>query len=295
MEEPIASSSIVPMYFVCQRARRDVTVALLGQGPDELIGGYKRHLGVAYGAAWRKLPAAGRRVLAAAVRALPRSESLKRGVDSLALEDRLRRYQQVFSLVTGETISSLFQAGVLPEHDESAVIEDWEAHRAAVNGLDELGGFQLLELRSALPDELLMYGDKLSMAHSLEARVPYLDREVVEYVQCLGPRFKVRHGKGKWLHRKVCRRFLPASIVRRKKRGFAVNVVDDWFRTSMAGEMEEQFRDSRSLAYRFLNHDTVAQLLRDHQSGRHDNHKILFSLVVFEKWLRNAAESVASS
>jgi asparagine synthase (glutamine-hydrolysing) len=83
--------------------------------------------------------------------------------------------------------------------------------------------------------------------------------------------------------------------VRRKKRGFAVNVVDDWFRTSMAGEMEEQFRDSRSLAYRFLNHDTVAQLLRDHQSGRHDNHKILFSLVVFEKWLRNAAESVASS
>src|ERR1700742_3307301 len=98
--------------------------------------------------------------------------------------------------------------------------------------LDELGGFQLLELRSSLPDELLMYGDKLSMAHSLEVRVPYLDREVVEYAQQLGASFKVRHGVQKCLHRRVCQQFLPAEIMRRKKRGFAVNVVNDWFRQS---------------------------------------------------------------
>ena len=95
---------------------------------------------------------------------------------------------------------------------------------------DELGGFQFLELRSTLPDELLMYADKLSMAHSLEVRVPFLDKEIVEYAERLPSNLKVRNGSGKWLHRQVCQELLPAAILKRKKRGFGVNVVDDWFR-----------------------------------------------------------------
>ncbi|MDB6030404.1 MAG: hypothetical protein JWM16_742 [Verrucomicrobiales bacterium] len=287
MEEPIASSSIVPMYFVCERARQDVTVALLGQGPDELLGGYKRHLGVAYGDAWRKLPKAARELLAGAANALPRLESLKRGVSSLGIEDRLERYQQVFSIVSGPTIGSLFRPGVLPKNADGAVLDCWDALRPAINGLDELGGLQLLELRSALPDELLMYGDKISMAHSLEARVPFLDREVVEYVQRLGPSFKVRYGRGKWLHRKVCRQFLPPSIIRRKKRGFAVNVVDDWFRGSVSGEMRGYLSDRKGLMFDYLDPVAVEKLETEHASGRHDNHKVLFSLIVFEQWLRS--------
>src|SRR3989442_11089417 len=98
---------------------------------------------------------------------------------------------------------------------------------------DELGGMQFLEIRSTLPDELLMYGDKLSMAHSLEVRVPYLDKEVVEYVERLNASFKVRAGRRKWLHRNVCESFLPRQIVARKKRGFAVNVVDDWLKNTL--------------------------------------------------------------
>src|SRR5437016_13984150 len=94
---------------------------------------------------------------------------------------------------------------------------------------DELGGFQLLEIRSSLPDELLMYADKLSMAHSLEVRVPYLDRTVVEYVQRLSANFKVRNGTRKWLHRQVCQSYLPRQLLKRRKRGSAVNVVVDRF------------------------------------------------------------------
>ena len=97
---------------------------------------------------------------------------------------------------------------------------------------DELGGFQLLEIRSSLPDELLMYADKLSMAHSLEVRVPYLDRTVVEYVQRLGAGFKVRNGSRKWLHRRVCAT-LPAvsypeakeTRLCRKRRGRLVSFI----------------------------------------------------------------------
>jgi asparagine synthase (glutamine-hydrolysing) len=98
LEEPIAASSIVPMYFVCQRARQDVKVALVGQGPDELFGGYRRHLGVRYGAMWARLPAWMRAPISSTVAALPRNETLKRGVNSLAIPDRMRRYQNVLSL-----------------------------------------------------------------------------------------------------------------------------------------------------------------------------------------------------
>ena len=150
---------------------------------------------------------------------------------------------------------------------------------------DELGGFQLLELRSSLPDELLMYADKLSMAHSLEVRVPYLDRTVVEYVQRLGPNFKIRHGTRKWLHRRVCQNYLPPRILKRKKRGFAVNVVDEWFRSSLDGELPELLLNESSLMFELLKPEAVRKLLEAHRSGRHDNHKLLFSLVMFEKWL----------
>src|SRR6202453_2052303 len=93
LEEPVASSSIVPMYFVCKRAREDVKVALIGQGPDEVFGGYKRHLGVHYGAWWGAIPSWLRTPIASAIGALPRNETLKRGLYSLDVKDRLKRYQ----------------------------------------------------------------------------------------------------------------------------------------------------------------------------------------------------------
>jgi asparagine synthase (glutamine-hydrolysing) len=159
--------------------------------------------------------------------------------------------------------------------------------------LDELGAFQLLEVRSTLPDELLMYSDKMSMAHGLEVRVPYLDREVVEYVQSLPASFKVRHGVRKWLHKKVSQRLLPQEIIRRKKRGFAVNVVDDWFRDSASKNMDSYFSDDQSYIYRFFQPHAVRRLLEDHQRGHRDNHKLLFSLVVLEEWMRSSPLDVA--
>jgi asparagine synthase (glutamine-hydrolysing) len=288
LEEPIATSSIVPMYFVSQRARQDVKVALIGQGPDELFGGYKRHLGVHYGNWWRGLPTALRSVVGFAVSGLPRNETLKRGVSSLGTADRMRRYQDVFSLAPATTIDGLFQDDLLPERPGRELVDYWGGLVPQMVHTDELGGFQLLEIRSSLPDELLMYADKLSMAHSLEIRVPYLDRTVVEYVQRLGSHFKVRNGSRKWLHRRVCQSYLPARILKRKKRGFAANVVDEWFRSSLNGKLSDLFLDESSLMFGLLKPEPVRALLKAHRSGRHDNHKLLFSLVMFEQWLRGA-------
>jgi asparagine synthase (glutamine-hydrolysing) len=286
LEEPVAASSIVPMYFLSQRARQDVKVALNGQGPDELFGGYRRHLGIHYGGLWSGLPGWVRKPLSAGIDALPRNETLKRAAYSLHIEDRLKRYQQVLSIAPGELIDGLFYEGLLPEQPGDRILDCWTDLNPLMEHTDELSGFQLLESRSTLPDELLMYADKLSMAHSLEVRVPYLDRELVEYVQCLDASFKVRRMERKWLHRQVCRTLLPDEILSRKKRGFAVNVVDDWFRDSVNGVIGETFNDSGSEIYKLLQPEVVQRLMASHRSGKRDYHKLLFSLVVLETLLR---------
>jgi len=286
MEEPVATSSIVPMYFVCARARQDVKVVLIGQGPDELFGGYRRHLGVRYGQYWAHLPFPLRAPLRQIISRAPRNEGLKRGVRSLDTTSRLERYQNVLSLLPGSTVDALFHPDLVPADAGNGILRAWQEFTPLMSQTDELGGLQFLELRSTLPDELLMYADKLSMAHSLEARVPYLDREIVEYAERLPAEYKVRNGSRKWLHRRVCKHYLPSEVIRRKKRGFASNVVDRWFKEIHTSQMNDLLADDQALLYAFLRPERVRQLLRDHQSGADDNHKILFSLVVVEHWLR---------
>lgn len=294
LEEPVATSSIVPMYFVCQRARQDVKVALVGQGPDELLGGYRRHLGVRYGALWAGLPSWLRVPISSAVGALPRNETLKRGVRSLATPNRMRRYQQVLSILPGSQVDNLFRDGLLDAVSGDTILDCWADMADLMSDTDELGGLQFLEVRSTLPDELLMYADKLSMAHSLELRVPYVDKEIVEYVERLPANMKVRNGSRKWLHRQVCGSYLPGAILKRPKRGFAMTVVDDWFRGAMESQMAGTLLDSGSMIFQYLRPDVVRELFEQHSTGRQDNHKILFSLVVFEQWLRAHETTVAA-
>ena len=286
MEEPVTTSSIVPMFFVSQRAREDVKVGLVGQGPDELFGGYPRHLGARYGGAWTALPPWARAPLELAFSALPRNEALKRGLYAFGAGSALERTERILSLLPGEQIQGLFWDGLLKSDSGEKLLECWSDLTDLVPDTDELGRLQFMEVRSTLPDELLMYADKLSMAHSLELRVPYLDKEIVEYAERLGSNLKVRNGVGKWIHKQVCRKFLPAAIVRRRKRGFATTVVDSWFRDSLGGNMASVFADKDAAIFNMLNPLAVDQLYKDHLAGRRDNHKILFSLIVLEEWLR---------
>jgi len=287
LEEPIASASIIPMFFVCKHARERVKVALIGQGPDELYGGYKRHLGVMYGKYWRAIPQPVRNQLKRILGSIPRAESIKRGLYSLDVSDRMQRYQQVFSINTEDVVDGLFHEGHLRDHAGDIILDCWEDLSELMEQTDELGGFQFLEIRSSLPDELLMYADKLSMAHSLELRVPYLDKEIVEYVETLPESLKIRCGNQKWIHREICKKYLPAEIVNRKKRAFAVNVVDDWFQNSMSSKFSQYLDDPSSLIYRYLKYDSIKQLNHEHQTRKQDNYKILFSIIVFEEWLRS--------
>jgi asparagine synthase (glutamine-hydrolysing) len=120
-----------------------------------------------------------------------------------------------------------------------------------------------VELRSTLPDELLLYADKLSMASGLEVRVPYLDHDIVEYVERLAASFKIRGRSQKWLHRRVSRRLLPAAVLERPKLGFETP-SPDWFRDAADTHVSECIEDPASRMYSFLNYDAVCSLLQQH-------------------------------
>lgn len=287
LEEPVAAASVVPMYFVSQLARQEVKVVLMGQGPDELFGGYRRHLGVRYGHWWRVLPRGLRQLSAFALNRAVRSQAVKRALFSLERPSRIERYQQVFSILQGNMIDGLFQADILPEGAGDEILNCWDSLPSMLESTDELGGFNFLEVRSSLPDELLLWADKLSMAHGLEVRVPYLDRDVVEYAERLSARFKIHFGSQKWIHRRICSRLLPREVIKRKKKGFAVNVVDDWFQSKSKSKLDELLMDPQSLMYKYLRSDAVQKLVTEHQNRSTDHHKILFSLMLFEEWLRH--------
>ncbi|MGB5288614.1 MAG: asparagine synthase (glutamine-hydrolyzing), partial [Ignavibacteriaceae bacterium] len=279
VEEPIASPSIVPMYHVCQKAAQEVKVALMGQGPDELYGGYTRHLGVHYGKYWRSIPGTMRKPIGKLLSTLSRNESIRRGLHSLEVPQKMIRYQQVFSVMSGSLIDGLFQDKVLPEKVGDYILKSWKDLEALIEDTDDLNGFQYLEIRTSLPDELLMYGDKLSMAHGLEVRVPYLDQKIVEYVERLPSDYHIRFGIRKWIHKHVCSDYLPRQIIKRKKRGFAVNVVDGWFKESLSNEFDGILLNKSSQMYDFLKPQKIQSLYKDHTDGKADNHKILFSLI----------------
>jgi asparagine synthase (glutamine-hydrolysing) len=285
VEEPVTSDSIVPMYFLCQRARQDVKVALMGQGPDELFGGYRRHVFAAYGVYARMLPDSSQWLLRSGLNYALGKTTANRLLSSLNVKDAMTRYQNVFSQLPGPSINSLFRDGVLSTDADHEILNCWQQLTPLMEGTDDLGGLQFLELRSSLPDELLLYADKLSMASGLEIRVPYLDHEIVEYAERLSSPFKVRNGSTKWLHRQLCRRLLPSQMVGRRKIAFETP-VGEWFRSSINGTSSDYLRDPQSRMYQFLRYDAVDSLFREHQTGHSHHPDLLFSLLALEAWLR---------
>jgi asparagine synthase (glutamine-hydrolysing) len=219
------------------------------------------------------------------VRALPRAAALKRAVRSLAHDDAFDRWADALAIESSSTVDAMFAAGTAPAIS-SRLHESWDPIARLAGCADELTGFNYLELRSTLPDELLLYADKLSMAHGIEARVPYLDDDVVEYALRLPAAYKVHGGAQKWIHRQVCARRLPPAVLARPKRGFAAHVVDDWYRTSAAALLTTTVGDPRSKMFECLDRTEVARLLSEHQQGNGDHHKLLHNLVVTELWMR---------
>ena len=291
LDEPIATTSALAMYSVCQLARQHVTVVLTGQGADEPFAGYPRYLGERYGAFYRCLPAAMRNHLVRPIiEQLPRNERLKRAARSLGTSNVTARFAQVYALFSDAQRAALWRPGVRRDggfHGAEAVIDYW---RRDVQELDPLVQMTYVDARLWLSDDLLTYGDKMSMAASVEARVPFLDVDYMRVVEALPAHLRIRGRTQKYIHKKVIAKWLPQEVIQRPKRGFDTP-IDRWFRSELSGFVRDTLLGQDAACPQFFHRQAIDELLGEHISGRQDNRRQLFSLLVFELWHRQFISS----
>lgn len=288
IEEPVGNETAAAFYFVSLLARRKVKVTLSGQGADEPWAGYGRHLGAKLSQYYSRLPEA---VTGGVVRPLverfARSETLRRGAASLAERDTLSRFVKIYSFYSAEMKERLFQPWVR-EHISTNGAEARQAIEwlyRDVENLDPLTQMLYMDTRSNLPDDLLMVGDKTSMANSVEARVPFLDYRLVEFVESLPPGLRLRGLNAKYLHKKAIEKWLPKALVHRKKKGFS-NPVDRWLQRSLGEYVHEALLSGSSAARRYFDQAYIRQMLAEHEAGRLNRMRHIYLLVSFELWHR---------
>jgi asparagine synthase (glutamine-hydrolysing) len=289
-DEPFADSSALPTFVVCELARREITVALTGDGGDEAFAGYERY--VAHRAASR-LPHAPAAALARLLRAIPAGRREPRSpffraarLLELAGRPADRRYGRLMEVFPAPLRESLWTPDALAELGEPRDTGALLGPPPAPGTL----GLQLLDLGSYLPGDLLVKADLASMASSLELRSPFLDHRVVELGLSLPQSLKTRGVTGKVAVRRAFARDLPPGIAGRRKRGFGVP-VSRWFRGDLAELARDLLLDERARGRGLFRPETVERVLGEHTSGRADHGARLWSLVMLELWQRFYVES----
>jgi asparagine synthase (glutamine-hydrolysing) len=286
LEEPLGNETAAAFYFVSRIASRKVKVALAGQGADEPWAGYHRYIGIKLSQLYSRLPAF---VTDGAIRPIVErasaNERLRRGVAALSEQDLLSRMVKIYSFFSADMKTRLFQPWV----KEAISVDGAEARealrrlQAQVSSLDPLSQMLYVDTRANLPDDLLMVGDKTAMANSIEARVPYLDYRIVEFIESLPPGLKLKGFTGKYLHKKALEKWVPPQVVYRKKKGFA-NPIDQWLRSSMKSFAKECLLSEGAAVGRYFDRAYIRELLAQHESGVRNHLRHIYLLISFELW-----------
>jgi asparagine synthase (glutamine-hydrolysing) len=282
LDEPFGDSSSVPTYYVCKAAREGVTVALSGDGGDEVFAGYTRYLGIERSRRMAALPAWLRRgAIGPVVRALPLDTPGYNYLYALAHGSTRGRPGALglFPYVGGR----LFQGDLAEAAVARAPLEEDPAFWRHADALDPVSRHQLLDTHFYLPGDILTKVDRTSMAVSLEVRSPLLDFELVEFMASLPLSYKLRNGTTKHLLRKIAGPRLPSSVLTKRKQGFAVP-KDEWFRRELRQASEEVLLDRRALGRGYFREDVLRQMLRHHRTGERDYSAWIWSLLVLEMW-----------
>jgi len=291
-DEPFADSSAVPTWYVSQRTRQHVTVALTGDGGDELFAGYPRYLAVWLAEGFDRLPSVVRQMCAGSYwQRLPsgtRQKSLlrrwKRFVEMLNRlpSERYLEWIAIFGQARREALYSDALAAALSEADPSQFLT---AALARCNRRDSVTAFSLADLLTYLPGDLMAKVDIASMAHGLECRQPFLDYRVVELAAQMPGHLKFRRGRGKWILREAFGDLLPEAIQRRSKMGFGVP-LDHWFRHELKDYVREVLLDRHTRERGYFRPEAVVELLDQHQQSRFNHGYRLWSLLILELWQR---------
>jgi asparagine synthase (glutamine-hydrolysing) len=299
-DEPYADSSAIPTYRVCQLARKHVVVALSGDGGDESFGGYRRYrLHMMEERMRSALPGSVRRPLFGLLgRVYPKADWAPRALRAKTTFEGLSRsaveaYFHSVSTLRGPMRERLFSDRFKAELGGYDARQVFERHARAAGTDDALALVQYLDLKTYLVGDINTKVDRASMAHSLEVREPLMDHELVEWLATLPSTFKVRGRQGKFLLKRAMEPHLPAHLLYRPKMGFSVPLAR-WFRGPLRSRVRDAVLGSRLAATEWFERDYLEQLVDAHQTGVSDNSAPLWSLLMFEAFLRNVVDGRAT-
>jgi asparagine synthase (glutamine-hydrolysing) len=296
-DEPYADSSAIPTYRVCQLARRHVTVALSGDGGDESFGGYRRYrLHLLEERMRSALPLGLRRPLFGLLgRAYPKADwaprvlRAKTTFEALAC-DSVEAYFQTVSFVREPIRRNLFARALRTELADYSAIEVLRRHARRADTEDPLALVQYIDLHTYLVGDINTKVDRASMAHSLEVREPLMDHPLVEWLATLPLSLKIRGGEGKYLLKKAMEPRLPRDILYRPKMGFAVPLAR-WLRGPLRTRVRATLTTGPLLECGLFNPAVLKSLLDQHESGTRDHSTPIWTLLMFDAFLRTALEA----
>jgi len=288
--EPFAASSVLPTYVVSQKTSNDVTVALSGDGADELFSGYKKYRGEYYSRYYRVIPESLRQNLVRpAVDRLPASRGTRFG-------NRFRQVQKFARSSDSDISSRQFQWMARSTSQTAPAIEEMDVQKRGINRIkdaqddavaalpeerqNDLAVIQMADVRFDLPNDILPKVDRASMLNSLEVRVPFLDTDVFEFAMGLPTSYKITPTKQKVILKRAFDDLLPQKILDRGKQGFEIP-IGEWFKNELRSEFIETLRNSRT---DIIDTEFVCELYSEHVNGSRDHTAFLWAVFVFLKW-----------
>lgn len=280
-DAPVAEPSDIPIYLLAKEARKSVKMVLTGEGADEFLGGYPKHWMERHADSYRSIPSMVRLGLVEPlVEALPaRFRRAKIAIHSLAIRDFEQRMPSWFGSMSSNERSGLVALDPPPDRGGESPQFD------SAPGNSALRRVLYFDQTSWLPDNLLERGDSMTMAASIEGRMPFMDHELAGYVSRLPDEYRVRGRTGKWILREGVKKLLPEKILSRPKVGFRVP-VSDWFRGPLKGYLEDHLSSQSSRTRQYFDQIALDRVLAEHAEGRKNHEKLLWSLLSLEVWHR---------
>jgi asparagine synthase (glutamine-hydrolysing) len=289
-DQPFADDSVVPSYYVSQVAGRNVKVAMTGLGGDELFAGYRRHLGLMLGETYARLPRWLReRIIEPAVRRLPESRNSSDVIDHLKRFTRAggvpaaQRYQDSLSALTWLDRQTLYAPDVAARIDPTSTTHVLIGRFTEGSEPSTLERALRTDLQTYLVDDILTLTDRLSMWHSLELRVPYLDHRLVELVARMPSRLKIHGRTQKYLLKRLAERWLPHEMIYHKKQGFEAP-MGRWLRGPLLPFFDSVVNRRSVERTGLFNFETIERLRNEHVSRRKKHSKVLFSIMMLQLW-----------
>jgi asparagine synthase (glutamine-hydrolysing) len=284
LDEPLADLSSLGFLALSKLAAKDVTVALSGQGADELLGGYARYRAASLANHWARLPKPARSAALGIVRRGPKT--LRDRARHVAVDDPLLRALDGSGALAPELRAELYRGHLRAVPTDSA--ERMLSRRLPAIPRGPLSAALYLDAQLGLVDDMLHYFDRASMRHSLEVRVPFLDHHVVEYCATIPTKLKVHHLQTKHVLKVAARGLIPDRIIDKPKVGFFNSAVDDWFRAQAGGPISDYLLAPNPRYADFLDPNTVGKILSEHGTegkGGADHGYSLLSILMLEIWL----------